>query len=91
MERVAAIQSHSGDSDISGQVHDAAIWMSMDYRVWFGGAFGGSIVNRSDVQMVLQGNTDLYFNRSGLDDVPAGLVPELVFQYDPSSCAEAVL
>jgi Tfp pilus assembly protein PilX len=56
-----------------------------------GGTINGSIVNYSDVQMTLQGNTDLYFNRSGLDEVPAGFVPELVLHYDPSSYAEVVL
>jgi Tfp pilus assembly protein PilX len=56
-----------------------------------GGTINGSIVNYSNVQMTLQGNTDLYFNRSGLDQVPAGFVPELVLHYDPSSYAEVVL
>ncbi|NLH40879.1 MAG: hypothetical protein GX448_03480 [Planctomycetes bacterium] len=56
-----------------------------------GGTINGSIVNYSDAQMVLQGNTDLYFNRSGLDEVPAGFVPELILRYDPSSYTEVVL
>lgn len=56
-----------------------------------GGTINGSIVNYSDTQMTLQGNTDLYFNRSGLEEVPAGFVPELVLHYDPSSYSEMVL
>lgn len=56
-----------------------------------GGTINGSIVNYSDAQMTLQGNTDLYFNRSGLDEVPAGFVPQLVLYYDPASYAEVVL
>jgi len=56
-----------------------------------GGTINGSIVNYSDTQMTLQGNTDLYFNRSGLEEVPAGFVPELVLHYDPSSYTEVVL
>jgi len=56
-----------------------------------GGTINGSIVNYSDAQMTLQGNTDLYFNRSGLEEVPAGFVPELVLHYDPSSYSEVVL
>jgi hypothetical protein len=56
-----------------------------------GGTINGSIVNYSDTQMTLQGNTDLYFNRSGLDEVPAGFVPELVLHYDPTSYTEVVL
>ncbi|MBP8910963.1 MAG: pilus assembly PilX N-terminal domain-containing protein [Phycisphaerae bacterium] len=56
-----------------------------------GGTIHGSIVNYSDAPMVLQGNTDLYFNRSGLEEVPAGFVPQLVLYYDPASYAEGVL
>jgi len=56
-----------------------------------GGTVLGSIINYSQNQMTLQGNTDLYFNRSGLDEVPAGFVPELVMQYDPSSYSEVIL
>ncbi len=56
-----------------------------------GGTINGSIVNYSDAEMTLQGNTDLYFNRSGLDEVPAGFVPQLVMYYDPSSYAEVTL
>ncbi|MEN6424540.1 MAG: pilus assembly PilX N-terminal domain-containing protein [Phycisphaerales bacterium] len=56
-----------------------------------GGIIQGSIINYSEVQMTLQGNTDLYFNRSGLTEVPAGFVPQLVLYYDNSSYAEIVL
>jgi hypothetical protein len=56
-----------------------------------GGTINGSIVNYSDVPMTLQGNTDLYFNRSGLTEVPAGFVPQLVLFYNPASYAEVVL
>jgi hypothetical protein len=53
-----------------------------------GGVINGSIINYSDAQMTLQGNTDLYFNRSGLSDVPAGFVPRLILEYDNSSYME---
>ncbi|MBP7050217.1 MAG: pilus assembly PilX N-terminal domain-containing protein [Phycisphaerae bacterium] len=56
-----------------------------------GGTIQGSIINYSDVQMSLQGNTDLYFNRSGLTEVPAGFVPQLVLNYDNSSYSEVTL
>ena len=56
-----------------------------------GGTINGSIINYSDAQMVLSGNSDLYFNRSGLTEVPAGFVPQLILQYDPSSYAEVIL
>jgi Tfp pilus assembly protein PilX len=56
-----------------------------------GGTVNGSIINYSDETMTLTGNSDLYFNRSGTDHVPAGFVPEIVLQYDPSSYSEIVL
>ncbi len=55
-----------------------------------GGTINGSIINYADTEMSLDGNSDLYFNRSGLDDVPAGFVPELVLQYDASSYGEII-
>ncbi len=56
-----------------------------------GGTINGSIINYSDARMVLGGNSDLYFNRSGMDEIPAGFVPELVMRYDPSSYSEVLL
>jgi hypothetical protein len=56
-----------------------------------GGTVNGSILNYSDETMTMTGNSDLYFNRSGTDRVPAGFVPEIVLQYDPSSYSEIVL
>ncbi len=56
-----------------------------------GGTINGSIINYSDVQMSLQGNADLYFNRSGLTEVPAGFIPQLILYYDNSSYSEGVL
>ena len=56
-----------------------------------GGTINGSIINYSDNEMVLSGNSDLYFNRSGLSEVPAGFVPEIVLHYDPTSYSEVIL
>lgn len=53
-----------------------------------GGIINGSIINYSDVDMVLSGNSDLYFNRSGLTEVPAGFVPEIILAYSPASYSE---
>lgn len=53
-----------------------------------GGQIQGSIINYSDNEMTLSGNSDLYFNRSGLDEVPAGFVPEIILEYDGSSYSE---
>jgi hypothetical protein len=56
-----------------------------------GGTIDGSIINYSDTAMTLSGNSDLYFNRSGRTELPAGFVPELILQYEPSTYEELVL
>lgn len=53
-----------------------------------GGTINGSILNYSDVEMDLSGNSDLFFNRSGTSEIPAGFIPEIVLQYEPSSYTE---
>ncbi len=56
-----------------------------------GGTISGSIINYSDNESQITGNSDLYFNRSGTVHVPAGFMPEIVLQYEPSSYSENVL
>jgi hypothetical protein len=56
-----------------------------------GGTINGSLLNYSPAPMTLSGNSDLYFNRSGLTEVPAGFVPRIIMLYDPSSYAEPAL
>jgi len=56
-----------------------------------GGTISGSIINYSDTEAEITGNSDLYFNRSGLIPVPAGFVPEIILQYKPSSYSETSL
>jgi len=56
-----------------------------------GGTIDGSIINYSGEEMTLGGNSDLYFNRSGTANVPAGFVSNIVLQYDPSSYSEVQL
>lgn len=53
-----------------------------------GGIIGGSVINYSPTIMELQGNSDLIFNRTGITDIPAGFIPELVVHFDPSSYSE---
>jgi len=53
-----------------------------------GGIVNGSIVNYSETPMTLSGNSDLFFNRSGTDSVPAGFVPEIVLHYAAESYSE---
>ena len=56
-----------------------------------GGKIRGSVINYADKAMMVWGNSDLYFNRSGLTKVPAGFVPEIVLEYDPSSYSEVLI
>jgi len=56
-----------------------------------GGTINGSVINYSDVEMSLSGNSDLYFNRSGTTEVPAGFVPEIVLEYQPSTYSEVLI
>jgi len=53
-----------------------------------GGVVKGSILNYADTPMTLTGNSDLFFNRSGIDHLPAGFVQEIVLHYDPQSYTE---
>ncbi|MHC4676623.1 MAG: pilus assembly PilX family protein [Planctomycetota bacterium] len=55
-----------------------------------GGTINGSILNYSDTPMTLGGNSDLFFNRSGDTEVPAGFGPELILNYVSSSYSEVL-
>ena len=55
-----------------------------------GGTINGSVLNYSDEEMTLSGNSDLFFNRSGLTEIPAGFEPEIVLDYNPSSYSEVL-
>jgi Tfp pilus assembly protein PilX len=56
-----------------------------------GGTINGSIINYSREEVCLAGNSDLCFNRSGIDEIPAGFVAEIVLHYDPTSYCEPTL
>ena len=56
-----------------------------------GGTIDGSILHDSDNPLTLSGNSDRQFNRSGLTELPAGFVPQIVLHHDPSSQAETTL
>jgi hypothetical protein len=38
--------------------------------------------------MTLSGNSDLYFNRSGITEIPVGFEPEIILTYVPNSYVE---
>lgn len=53
-----------------------------------GGTIAGSVVNYSPTPMTLSGNSDLFFNRSGVNDIPTGFISEIVMHFDPVSYSE---
>ncbi len=55
-----------------------------------GGTITGSVLNYSDTPMVLSGNSDLFFNRSGAYEVPAGFEAEIVLHYNTTSYREGM-
>lgn len=55
-----------------------------------GGTINGSIINYSDDRMELAGNTDLVFNRSGRDKIPAGFAPATTLEFAPDSYHECI-
>jgi len=55
-----------------------------------GGTINGSILNYSDTPMTVSGNSDLFFNRSGDTEVPAGFGPEIILNYVSSSYSEVL-
>lgn len=55
-----------------------------------GGTINGSIINYSDDRMDMTGNTDLLFNRSGRDKVPAGFTPQTTLTFVSDSYREYI-
>jgi hypothetical protein len=56
-----------------------------------GGQINGSIINYSELRMDLQGNTDLVFNRSGADEIPAGFEPSTTLNFVANSYSEGCM
>ena len=57
-----------------------------------GGVIGGSVLNYSDEPMILSGNSDLSFNRTGDVEVPDGfdIIEDFIIKYDPSAYDEVL-
>ncbi len=53
-----------------------------------GGIVEGSVINYSDEKMTVVGSSDIVFNRSGITEIPAGFVQELVVHYNPEAYQE---
>ena len=56
-----------------------------------GGTIGGSVLNYSGEPMILGGNSDLSFNRTGDVGIPVGFISYVVIiTYDPSDYEEII-
>jgi len=56
-----------------------------------GGTIDGSVINYSPNAMTLTGDADLFLNRSGTTEVPAGFEFDIELKYDPASYSEVPL
>jgi len=56
-----------------------------------GGTIAGSVINYSDTPMTLTGNSDIFFNRSGISDEVPGFVPYFILGYDTGSYEEPLI
>jgi hypothetical protein len=71
-----------------GTLNGAIVANGIEFYGTAGGTINGSVINYSDTPMILSGNSDLIFNRTGLTEVPAGFGPEIIMHYIPSSYQE---
>jgi hypothetical protein len=79
---------HLGFGGNFNTLNGAVAGNGIDFFGDAGGTINGSVINYSDQEMTLSGNNDLYFNRSGTDEIPAGFVQDIVLNYDPESYSE---
>lgn len=55
-----------------------------------GGTVNGSVINYSTTKMTVVGSSDITFNRSGITEIPAGFIQELLIHYNPDSYQEQI-
>jgi len=79
---------HLGFGGNFNTLNGAVAGNGIDFFGDAGGTINGSVINYSDQEMTLSGNNDLYFNRSGTTEIPAGFVQDIVLNYDPESYSE---
>ncbi|HSV27120.1 MAG TPA: pilus assembly PilX N-terminal domain-containing protein [Sedimentisphaerales bacterium] len=74
-----------------GTINGAIAASGVEFFGDAGGTVRGSVINYSQDAMTLSGNSDILFNRSGITEMPAGFVPEIILRYDAGSYVELVL
>ena len=71
-----------------GTVNGAIVGNGIEFFGNAGGTIEGSVINYSPNPMTVTGNSDLYFNRSGIEKLPAGFEQEILVHYFPASYTE---
>ncbi len=71
-----------------GTVNGAISGNGIDFFGNAGGTIQGSVINYSPTPMTVTGNSDLYFNRSGIERLPSGFIQEMRLYYSPASYTE---
>jgi len=56
-----------------------------------GGTINGTVINYADTPITLTGNSGLYFNKSGIEESPAGFLPNEMMQFQQNSCSEVAI
>jgi hypothetical protein len=74
-----------------GTLSGAIIGNGITFSGSAGGTIKGSVINYANNTMELTGSTDLFFNRSGLEELPAGFVPEIKLVFKPDTYSEPML
>lgn len=82
---------HVGFGGNFNTLNGAVAGNGIDFFGNAGGTINGSVINYSDQEMTLSGNNDLFFNRSGNTEIPAGFVQDIVLHYDAESYSEIML
>ncbi len=63
----------------------------IDFQGNAGGTINGSVIDYADGCTGLAGNTDLVFNHSGVQEVPAGFEPSTTLEFLSNSHYEPIL
>ncbi len=74
-----------------GTLAGAIVGNGVEFSGSAGGTIQGSVINYSTNKMELSGSSDLFFNRSGLDEIPAGFIPEVRVILQRDSYSEPML
>ena len=71
-----------------GTVNGAIVGNGVEFFGNAGGTIEGSVINYSPEPMNVTGNSDLYFNRSGIEKLPSGFVQDVIIHYNSGSYSE---